>query len=110
MLLTTLTILLALAAAIPLKPSNTLTAASILKISPSTRSCDNPPAAGECRTATQATPYIALSFTNFGITAFAEQAALVALMLYESGSFKYSVESLPWCSWSGDTEYAEPGV
>jgi hypothetical protein len=83
------------ALATPIKRTNSLTAADIIKIDSSTSSCANPPAAGECRSATQAAPYVALSYTNFNVTSFGEQAALLSLMLYESGSFKYSKNHYP---------------
>ena len=81
--------------AMPLKRTNTITASSIIALDPKTSSCTNSPIAGQCRTATEAAPYIAISFVNFGITTFGEQAALLALMLYESGDFKYSTNVYP---------------
>ena len=81
--------------ALPTTRQTTITASSILHIAPGTSSCANPPAAGECRTAAQAAPYIAISFTNVDISDFHSQAALLALMLYESGDFKYKINHFP---------------
>lgn len=74
----------------PVQQTNKISAADIIKIAPETTSCSNPPAPGECRTAAQAAPYVAISFTNFGFKDFNTQAALLSLMLYESGNFKYA--------------------
>lgn len=75
--------------------ASTLTAQAITSIDPTTSSCASAPAAGECRTAAQSAPYIALSFSNFGLHSFGEQAALLSLMLYESDGFKYSKNHFP---------------
>ena len=94
--LLTLLLIPLLTTALPLQPrAAALTATTITHLDPLTSTCANPPAAGECRTAAQAAPYISISFTNFGITSFGEQAALLALMLYESAGFKYSRNHFP---------------
>lgn len=113
MLFTTLNIpLLALAASLstasPLGSGNAITAADIEKISPSTSSCANAPAAGECRTAKQAAPFVAISFTNFGIHDFNTQAALLSLMLYESGEFKYAINHYPGVPGQGTRNMQSP--
>lgn len=90
--------------------ANPISAADLIKIAPSTASCDGAPAnaPGECRTAAQAAPYIGISFTNFGITSFNTQAALVALMLYESGSFKYAKNHFPGVPGQGTRNMQSP--
>ncbi|WPH00108.1 Hypothetical protein R9X50_00293100 [Acrodontium crateriforme] len=92
----------------PFRRDNTVTAADIQKVDPKTASCDNSPAAGECRTAEQAAPYIAISYQNFGITSFGEQAALLALMLYESGDFKYAINHFPGVPGQGTRNMQSP--
>lgn len=89
---------------------STISASDIQKIAPSTSSCANPPAgaAGECRTAAQAAPYIAISFTNFGISDFNTQAALLSLMLYESGAFKYAINHYPGVPGQGTRNMQSP--
>ncbi|KAK3724914.1 hypothetical protein LTR37_000962 [Vermiconidia calcicola] len=112
MLSRTLPLLLALAATTLTSPlpqqKPGLTAASILEISPSTSSCANSPAAGECRTAHQAAPSISISFTNFAIHDFPTQAALLALILYESGAFKYSKNHFPGIPGQGTRNMQSP--
>lgn len=85
-----------------------LSASAIMRIDPKTATCDNAPAADECRTAVQAAPYIVVSFTNFGITSFGEQAALLSLMLYETGSFKYSTNHFPGVPGQGTRNMQSP--
>ncbi|KAF2159140.1 hypothetical protein M409DRAFT_30423 [Zasmidium cellare ATCC 36951] len=96
MLSSTLLTLLALTSATPLARSTTLTAQNLLTIAPSTSTCD-PTAdfATECRPATVAAPAIAKSFTTYTITTFGAQAALVSIILFESGNFKYSQNHFP---------------
>ncbi|KAK3675432.1 hypothetical protein LTR78_004515 [Recurvomyces mirabilis] len=94
--------------ALPVKRAATTSAADIVKISPATASCNNAPAAGECRNAEQAAPYIAISFQNFGINTFGEQAALLSLMLYESGNFQYSVNHYPGVPGQGTRNMQSP--
>ncbi|KAK0286166.1 hypothetical protein LTR91_002609 [Friedmanniomyces endolithicus] len=105
---TVLTAILATALAFPQKRTTTITAADILTIDPATSSCANAPIAPECRTAAQAAPYIAISFANFGITSFGEQAALLALMLYESGDFKYAQNHFPGVPGQGTRNMQSP--
>lgn len=88
--------------------ANAISAADIIRVAPSTANCDNAPAAGECRTAAQAAPYIGVSFTNFGITSFNTQAALVALMLYESGDLKYAQNHFPGIPGQGTRNMQSP--
>ncbi len=106
-----LTLVLALASHVrgaPLTSQHTITAADIIKVAPQTRSCTNSPAPDECRTANQAAPYIAVSLTNFGITSFGSQAALLALMLYESGNFKYAINHFPGVPGQGTRNMQSP--
>lgn len=69
------------------------TAKSILAVAPETATCDS--SLPECATAAVAAPNIAISFYNFGITSFGAQAAILSLILFESGSFKYSRNHFP---------------
>ena len=108
------TLLLALAAttthATPLKRAVGITASDITKIYPGTSTCANPPAANECRTATQAAPFISISFTNFGISDFPTQAALLSLILYETAGFKYSINHYPGVPRTRNPKYAESRI
>lgn len=100
--------LLSAAFASPTKRANTLNAADIITVNDTTSSCANAPIAAQCRTAAQAAPYIDLSYINFGITDFNTQAALLALMLYESGSFKYSQNVYPGIAGQGTRNMQNP--
>lgn len=82
-----------------------ITSDQILAISPNSSTCDNPPAEGECATAEQAAPYISDSFTTYGIDNAAEQAALVSLMAFESGDFKYNRNHFPGVAGQGSTSF-----
>jgi len=63
----------------------------LIKIDPTTATCattgEN---AAECADAARAAPAINASFKTYGITAPGEQAALIAIMDFESGGFKYN--------------------
>ncbi|KAL1981294.1 hypothetical protein VTN96DRAFT_2787 [Rasamsonia emersonii] len=72
-----------------------LTTQRLLTISPNSASCDNAPAPGECSTAAQAVPFITKSFVTYNVTSLAEQAALISLMAFESGDFKYNRNHFP---------------
>jgi hypothetical protein len=68
-----------------------LTAEQIIKIDPKTATCDGTGEfAAECADAARAAPAISASFEKYGIETPGEQAALIAIMLFESGSFKYN--------------------
>lgn len=76
--------------------SGNLTAANIIAIDSKTASCDGSGQyASECADATRAAPAICASFSKYQITTPGEQAALIALMLYETGGFKYSIHHFP---------------
>ncbi|KAK7542690.1 uncharacterized protein J3D65DRAFT_225205 [Phyllosticta citribraziliensis] len=62
----------------------------ILATSSNTSSCDGAAYPNECRTAAQAGPPIFASWAKYDISSMATRAAVVSLMLYESGDFKYN--------------------
>ncbi|ERF71672.1 hypothetical protein EPUS_00661 [Endocarpon pusillum Z07020] len=66
-----------------------ITPAQILTVAPTSATCDWI-ISNECRTNEQAALWISKSFTQMGIFTKAEQAALIALMAFESGEFKYN--------------------
>jgi hypothetical protein len=88
--------------------SNAITASSIIKVAPETSTCANCPAPGECRTAAIAAPNLAISFINFHISTFNAQAALLALILYESDNFKYSKNHFPGVPGQGTRNMQSP--
>lgn len=70
-----------------------ITAQQLITIDPKTANCNTPATkAGpdECADANRAAPAITASFQKYGITEPGVQAALIAIMLFESGSFKYN--------------------
>lgn len=79
--------------------SNTDTSAALsqalLAIAPTSNSCAGASYPSECRTASQAAPFIDESFTTYKISSPNAQAALIALMAYESGDFKYATNKFP---------------
>ena len=75
--------------------SNTgITAPQITTITPKSQSCANTPApkggAPECADAQEAAVNIAKSFETYNVTSRAEQAAVIALMAFESVDFRFS--------------------
>lgn len=85
-----------------------ITPDQILAISPKSSTCDNPPAEGECATAEQAAPFISDSFATYGIDNVAEQVALISLMAFESGDFKYNRNHFPGVAGQGSTSPLPP--
>ncbi|KAJ4296228.1 hypothetical protein N0V90_006273 [Kalmusia sp. IMI 367209] len=73
-----------------------ITVDDLTAIAPETASC---PGTGdfatECADATRAAPAISASFQKYDISSRGEQAALIAIMLYESGNFKYNHNHFP---------------
>ncbi|KAH7021676.1 hypothetical protein B0J12DRAFT_714548 [Macrophomina phaseolina] len=64
---------------------------SLVTIAPGTSSCHSASVfIDECRTASEAAQPILDSFDKYQIANTNERAALIALMLYESGEFKYN--------------------
>ncbi|KAJ5180294.1 hypothetical protein N7492_003504 [Penicillium capsulatum] len=72
-----------------------LTEAQMIAIAPKSKTCDDPPAKGECATAQQAAKFTSQSFETYKVTSKAEQAAIVSLMAFESGDFKYNKNHFP---------------
>ncbi|TAQ85154.1 hypothetical protein B7494_g6520 [Chlorociboria aeruginascens] len=71
-------------------------AVSILEaIAPTSTSCAGAPVPSECATATQAAPFLVEAFSNYSITSVNEISGILALIAYESGEFKYSVNHYP---------------
>lgn len=64
-------------------------------IYPQTASCNGADFPDECRDASQAADPINKSFDKYGLNTTGERAAAVALMLYESGGFRYNRNHFP---------------
>lgn len=67
----------------------------ILEIAPTSNTCAGAPFPSECATASQAAPYLISAMGAFGITSPPEIAALLSVMAYESGDFKYNTNHYP---------------
>src|SRR5437763_703571 len=72
-----------------------VTAAQIINADNRTQSCSVEPFSGECATAAQAAGPISRSFEQFDITIVGEKAALLSLMLFETGGFKADRNHFP---------------
>jgi hypothetical protein len=96
--------------ATPVPPCNMapLTSADIATIAPESANCTGAPYPAECVTATEASPWINLAFHTFRIHEFGTQAALLSLMLYESGSFKYNINHYPGIPGQGTRNMQSP--
>jgi hypothetical protein len=70
---------------------SSITLSQILRIAPGSSSCAGATDPSQCATAAQALLPIAQSFIQYGTTSPGEMAALISLMAYESGDFKYQV-------------------
>lgn len=68
---------------------------AILAADPATSSCDGAPEPAECASAAQAAPLIEAAMRRFCIHETPVVAALVDLMLFETGSFKYNRNHFP---------------
>ncbi|KAJ8516215.1 hypothetical protein ONZ45_g6451 [Pleurotus djamor] len=78
------------------RTSSGITPAQLLQIAPDMATCD--PAIDfpeECRTAEQSAPFVNQGFADFNITTKGEKAAILSLMLFESGNFKFDINHFP---------------
>lgn len=99
-----------MATAIPLvrRDSPCITSDDLVKIAADTASCDGAAFPAECAPASVAAPAIAESFSLFNINSFGAQAALVAIMLFESGDFKYKINHFPGVAGQGTRNMQSP--
>ncbi|CZR53882.1 uncharacterized protein PAC_03764 [Phialocephala subalpina] len=67
----------------------------LLAIAPSSSSCANAPAAGECATAAQAAEYLIPAMAKYEIYNPHEIVAVLSVIAYESGEFKYNTNHFP---------------
>lgn len=73
----------------------TLTAEKLIAIDPNTATCVGAEFPLECADAARAAPAISASFKKYEIESKGAQAALIGIMLFESGSFKYNKNHFP---------------
>ncbi|CAG7933603.1 unnamed protein product [Penicillium olsonii] len=108
MQLLSFTLFLALTAASPILTRDTLTESQVTAIAPKSSSCDDAPAEGECATAKQAAKFTSQSFDTYKVTSKAEQAAILSLMAFESGDFKYNKNHFPGVAGQGTRNMQSP--
>lgn len=64
-------------------------------IAPNAKSCSGAQSGDECRTAIQASEFLITAFTKYEIYNPAEMAAVLSLIAFESGDFKYNTNHFP---------------
>lgn len=82
-----------------------VTEAQIKTIAPSSASCSDAPAEGECATAKTAAASISDSFETYKVSSKGEQAAIISLMAFESDEFKYNKNHFPGTPGQGSKSY-----
>ncbi|KAJ5107619.1 hypothetical protein N7456_004294 [Penicillium angulare] len=87
---------------------DTITEAQMVQIAPTSKACDDPPAKGECATASQAAKSTSKSFDEYKVTSKAEQAAIISLMAFESDDFKYNKNHFPGTPGQGTRNMQSP--
>ncbi|OJJ52628.1 hypothetical protein ASPSYDRAFT_164401 [Aspergillus sydowii CBS 593.65] len=94
----------------PSSSGDTLTAAQIETVAPKSSSCANPDkvAPEECATAAQAAPALTTAFKKYGVTSKAEQAAVLGLIAFESGEFRFSRNHFPGVEGQGTRNMQSP--
>ncbi|RAL07776.1 uncharacterized protein BO97DRAFT_377894 [Aspergillus homomorphus CBS 101889] len=80
----------------------------IQTIAPTSNTCADAPAVGECATSDTAASSIAKSFQTYGVTNKAEQAAVIGLMAFESQDFKYNKNHFPGVAGQGTRNMQSP--
>jgi hypothetical protein len=70
-------------------------ASQLLLIAPTSNTCTGAPFPSECATASQAAPYLITAMSTYSITSAPEIAALLSLIAYETGDFKYAINHYP---------------
>lgn len=93
---------------VKVEASGAITADLITKIAPSTASCSGAAFPDECADAATAAKSISASFEKYKITEPGTQAALISLMLYESGNFVYNKNHYPGVPGQGTKNMQSP--
>ncbi|KPI35633.1 uncharacterized protein AB675_4782 [Cyphellophora attinorum] len=77
-------------------------------VEPATTDCAGAKFADECTTAKDAAPFIVKAFADYTITTPEEQAALLSIMIFESGKFMYKRNHFPGTPGQGTTNMMSP--
>lgn len=67
----------------------------LLKIAPTSNTCEGAPFPSECMTAEQAAPYLITAMQTYKITSLPEISAILSLIAFETGEFKYNINHYP---------------
>lgn len=70
-------------------------ASQILAIAPTSNTCSGADFSSECETAATAAPYLIQAMQTYSIYSPSEIAAVLSLVAYESGDFKYAINHYP---------------
>jgi len=70
-------------------------ASQLLEIAPTSNTCDGSPFPSECATSDQAAPFLIDAMGKYGISTAPEIAALLSLIAFETGDFKYNINHYP---------------
>lgn len=81
---------------------------SLLAVVPKANTCAGAPSPDECKTAAEAVPFINQSFQTYGITTGGEAAAIIGIMAFESGDFKYNINHFPGVPGQGTRNMQSP--
>ena len=88
---------LACASVLPknLTPRAAQAADQILQIAPKSSTCEGAPAPDECATNVQAAPFLISAMSKYEIYSVPEIAAVLSVIAFESGDFKYNTNHFP---------------
>ncbi|KAL9600875.1 MAG: hypothetical protein Q9219_002917 [cf. Caloplaca sp. 3 TL-2023] len=100
--------LIPISLAFPLDPIEKRTASALLAVVPKANTCDGSPFPQECKTADEAAPFINRSFRTYGISSPGEAAAVIGIMAFESGDFKYNINHFPGTPGQGTRNMQDP--
>ncbi|KAL9022145.1 MAG: hypothetical protein Q9185_000659 [Variospora sp. 1 TL-2023] len=81
---------------------------SLLTMVPKASTCAGAPSPAECKTADEAAPFINQSFRTYAITSPGEAAAIISIMAFESGDFKYNINHFPGTAGQGTRNMQYP--
>lgn len=80
---------------LPPRAAGASAASQLLEIATTSNTCSGAPFPSECATASQAAPYLISAMSTYSVTSLPEIAALLSLIAYETGDFKYAINHYP---------------
>lgn len=76
-------------------PRDATAAQQLLTIAPTSGTCSGSPFADECATNEQAAPFLIDAMVKYDISTPSEIAAVLSVVAFESGDFKYNINHFP---------------